>query len=67
MEVIEYGSLDQLLWTEADYCDFIFYSNTTWNEENITEYPKCDIMEWSRNDNYAGNKDDMGDIEEIEY
>ena len=59
VEVIEYGSMDQLLWCEADYVDFIFYSNTAWNEENIAEYPHSDIMEW--------NRDDMGDIEEIEY
>ena len=48
MDVIEYGSMDQLLWCEADYIDFIFYSNTAWNEENIAEYPHSDTMEWSK-------------------
>lgn len=46
MEVKEYSSLDQLLWTEADEVEFVLYYSTDW--ESYDAIPVSKSETWTR-------------------
>jgi len=46
MEIKEYSSLDQLLWTEADEVEFILYYSTDW--ESYDAVPVSNTVEWTK-------------------
>lgn len=45
VEVREYSSLDQLLWTEADEVDFVLYYSTEWPGYDAIAYVGNEIVD----------------------
>jgi len=46
MDVKEYSSLDQLLWTEADEVEYVLYYSTDW--DSYDEVPVTQTQVWEK-------------------